>query len=66
MITDKCEQNECQCHHELTVEDVLSEMMQDAACRRYDDGSCRMGLTDEQFNKYAQMLQLRENGKVDE
>jgi len=47
-------------HHKPTVEDVLREMMRDAACQFHDDGTCEMGLTYEQFDKYAQRLQLRE------
>ena len=43
-----------------TVEDVLRDMLRDAACQIHDDGSCEIGLTYEQFDKYAQMLQLRE------
>ena len=48
-------------HHNQTVEDVLREMMQNAMCQLHDDGSCEMGLTDEQLAKYAQMLQLKED-----
>jgi hypothetical protein len=48
-------------HHKTTVEDVLREMMQYAACKFHDDGTCEMGLTAEQFAKYAQRLQLRES-----
>lgn len=47
-------------HREPTVEDVLREMMRDAACQFNDDGSCCVGLTDKQLAEYAQKLQLRE------
>lgn len=46
--------------HEPTVEDVLREMMREASCNIYADGTCEMGLTDEQLAKYAQRLQLRD------
>ena len=48
-------------YHKPTVEDVLREMMQNAMCQIHDDGSCEMGLTDEQLAKYAQILQLKED-----
>lgn len=47
-------------HRKPTVEDVLREMMRDAACQFNDDGSCCVGLTDKQLAEYAQKLQLRE------
>ena len=47
-------------HHATTVEDVLREMLRDAACQFHDDGTCCVGLTDKQLAKYAQRLQLRE------
>jgi hypothetical protein len=36
-------------------------MMREASCQFHDDGSCEMGLTNEQFDKYAQRLQLKED-----
>jgi hypothetical protein len=48
-------------HHKPTVEDLLREMMREASCNIYADGSCEMGLTDEQLAEYAQKLQLRED-----
>lgn len=46
----------CAHYHKPTIEDVLREMIDEAGCRHYPDGSCEMGLSHEQIADYARRI----------
>ena len=50
--------NEISHYHKPTVEDVLREILSLSGCKIHEDGSCEMGLTDEQIAEYAAKLRL--------